>query len=491
MKLNKITDYLWEIPQSTQECMNVPGRIYASEKLLKIVGEDKSPQQVANVACLPGIVGYSLAMPDIHWGYGFPIGGVAAFDIEHGGVISPGGVGYDINCGVRLIKTNLFVKDIQPRLKDILSHLYNAIPSGVGSSGAIAKLSLQEERRLLTEGARWAIEKGYGTKEDLEHIEDKGVIDNADPSILSDTAIKRGLAQVGTLGSGNHFLEIDKVVEIYRPEIARVFGLEIDAIVIQVHSGSRGLGYQVCDDYVRKLLKASQKYGIKLPDRQLASAPVDSEEGREYLSAMACAANYAWVNRQVIMHLANESLMRSLKMTPRDIGLQLIYDVCHNIAKIEEHTRPNDLQVGQVVDEKKIKVCVHRKGATRAFPPHHPLVPKDYQEIGQPVLVPGDMGRSSYICVGTEEAMKQTFGSTCHGAGRVASRSAMIRLTKGHNLYKEMESMGVIVMTKTHESMAEEMPSAYKDVTDVIDVMELAGISKKVAKFKPLGVIKG
>ncbi|MFH1230662.1 MAG: RtcB family protein [Planctomycetota bacterium] len=481
MKLNKITDYLWEIPKTTQECMNVPGRIYASEKLLKMVGEDKSPQQVANVACLPGIVGYSLAMPDIHWGYGFPIGGVAAFDIEHGGVISPGGVGYDINCGVRLIRTNLSIKDIQPKLKDILSHLYNAIPSGIGSSGAIAKLSPQEERRLLTEGARWAIEKGYGTKEDIEHIEDNGVIKNADPSILSDTAIKRGLAQVGTLGSGNHFLEIDKVVEIYRPEIARVFGLEIDGIVIQVHSGSRGLGYQVCDDYVRKLLRASQKYGIKLPDRQLAAAPVNSEEGREYLSAMACAANYAWVNRQVIMHLANESLIRSLKMMPCDIGLQLIYDVCHNIAKIEEH----------IVDGKKMKVCVHRKGATRALPPYHPLVPKDYQEIGQPVLVPGDMGRSSFLCVGTEEAMKRTFGSTCHGAGRVASRSAMIRLTKGQNLYKEMESMGVIVMTKTHESMAEEMPSAYKDVTDVVDVMESAGISKKIAKFKPLGVIKG
>lgn len=481
MQLNKITDYLWEIPKTAQECMNVPGRIYASEKLLKMVGEDKSPQQVANVACLPGIVGYSLAMPDIHWGYGFPIGGVAAFDIEHDGVISPGGVGYDINCGVRLMRTNLFAKDIQPRLKEILSGFYSVIPSGIGSSGAISRLNPNEERRLLTEGARWAIEKGYGNKEDLEHIEDNGVINNADPSILSDTAIKRGLAQVGTLGSGNHFLEIDKVVEIYRPDIARVFGLEIDSVVIQVHTGSRGLGYQVCDDYVRKLLKASQKYGIKLPDRQLASAPVKSEEGREYLSAMACAANYAWVNRQVIMHLANESLIKSLKMTPRDAGIQLIYDVCHNIAKIEEH----------IVDGKKMKVCVHRKGATRAFPPHHPLVPKDYQEIGQPVLVPGDMGRSSFLCVGTEEAMKRTFGSTCHGAGRVASRSAMIRATRGRNLYKEMESMGVIVMTKTHESMAEEIPEAYKDVEDVVDVMESAGISKKVAKFKPLGVIKG
>ena len=481
MQLNRIRDYLWEIPKSSQPGMNVPGRIYASEKLMRTVGEDKSPQQVANVACLPGIVGYSFAMPDIHWGYGFPIGGVAAFDIEKGGVISPGGVGYDINCGVRLIRTNLFEKDIRAKLREIISQLYNAIPSGVGSAGAIPKLSHDEQKKLLTQGARWAIKKGYGTEADLENIEDHGVIEDADPSLLSEIALKRGLPQVGTLGSGNHFLEIDKVEEIYRPREAGVFGLEVGQIVVQVHSGSRGLGYQVCDDYLRKMLRASQKYGISLPDRQLAAAPVNSEEGREYLSAMACAANYAWVNRQVIMHLANEALMKSLGMTPNQIGLHLIYDICHNIAKIEEHE----------VNGQKKKLCVHRKGATRAFPPHHPLVPKEYQSIGQPVLVPGDMGRSSYLCVGTEEAMKSTFGSTCHGAGRVASRSQMMKSSKGHNLYKEMEAMGVIVMAKTHESLAEEMPAAYKDVTDVIDVMEAAGISKKVAKFKPLGVIKG
>lgn len=481
IQLNRIRDYLWEIPKSAQEGMNVPGRIYASEKLLRTTSEDKSPQQVANVACLPGIVGYSLAMPDIHWGYGFPIGGVAAFDIDQGGVISPGGVGYDINCGVRLIRTNLFEKDIRPYLRDIVTQLYNAIPSGVGSSGAIPKLSHDEEIKLLTLGARWAIKKGYGSEADLENIEDNGVMEGADPSLLSETAIKRGLPQVGTLGSGNHFLEIDKVVEIYRPEVARVFGLEKDGIVIQVHSGSRGLGYQVCDDYVRKLLRASQKYGINLPDRQLAAAPVNSEEGRQYLSAMACAANYAWVNRQVIMHLANEAFIKSLKITPRNIGLKLIYDICHNIAKIEEHE----------VNGQKKKLCVHRKGATRAFPPHHPLVPKEYNNIGQPVLLPGDMGRSSFLCVGTDEAMKTTFGSTCHGAGRVASRSQMIKSARGQNLYKEMEAMGVIVMTKTHSSMAEEMPAAYKDVSDVVEVMEIAGISKKVAKFKPLGVIKG
>ncbi|MEW6027064.1 MAG: RtcB family protein [Planctomycetota bacterium] len=481
MKLNKITDYLWEIPQSAQGCMNVPGRIYASGKLLEIVGEDKSPEQVANVACLPGIVNYSLAMPDIHWGYGFPIGGVAAFDIEKGGIISPGGVGYDINCGVRLMRTNLFARDIQAKLKEIISALYYAIPSGIGSAGAIPKLNPEEERRLLTEGAKWAIEKGYGYKEDLAHIEDNGVIPGADPSIVSETAIKRGLPQVGTLGSGNHFLEIDRVAEIYRPEIARVFGLESDMIVIQIHSGSRGLGYQVCDDYVRKLLKAAQKYGINLPDRQLACAPVKSDEGREYLSAMACAANYAWVNRQVMMHLAREALMKTLDLNPKELGAELIYDVCHNIAKIEEH----------IVGGTTKKLCVHRKGATRAFAPHHPAVPKDYQAIGQPVLVPGDMGRNSFLCVGTDEAMKNTFGSTCHGAGRVASRSAMLRSTRGRNLFREMEAMGVLVMAKSRESLAEEMPAAYKDVTDVVEVMEEAGISKKVARFKPLGVIKG
>jgi tRNA-splicing ligase RtcB len=488
MKLNKITDYLWEIPQSGS--MNVPGRIYASSKLMETVGEDKSPEQarpndavgqVANVACLPGIVNYSLAMPDIHWGYGFPIGGVAAFDIDNGGVISPGGVGYDINCGVRLMRTNLFTKDIEPRLKDILSALFYAVPSGVGSAGAIPKLNPEEEHRLLTQGAKWAVANGYGYKEDLAHIEDNGVMANANPNMVSETAIKRGLPQVGTLGSGNHFLEIDKVVEIYQPEMARVFGLEMDMIVIQIHSGSRGLGYQVCDDYIRKLLKASQKYGINLPDRQLACAPVDSDEGREYLAAMACAANYAWVNRQVMMHLTRESLMKTLDMNPKELGAELIYDVCHNIAKIEEHT------VGGV----KKKLCVHRKGATRAFAPHHPAVPRDYQAIGQPVLVPGDMGRNSFLCVGTDEAMKNTFGSTCHGAGRVASRSAMLRKSQGRNLFKEMESLGVLVMTKSREALAEEMPAAYKNVVDVVEVMEMAGISKKVARFKPLGVIKG
>ncbi|MBI4834634.1 MAG: RtcB family protein [Planctomycetes bacterium] len=476
--VNRINDNLWEIPPEGR--MNVPGRVYASAKLMEKIKEDKSLEQVVNVACLPGIIKYSLAMPDIHWGYGFPIGGVAAFDMEKG-IISPGGVGYDINCGVRLMRTNLTVDDVQSKIKEIVRDLYNAIPSGVGSEGAIPKLSPQDEKQLLIKGSRWAVEKGYGEAEDLEHTEDEGRIEFAEPSIVSSDAIKRGLVQVGTLGSGNHFLEIARVEEVYRPDIAKILGLDLSQIVIAIHSGSRGFGYQICDDYVKKLLKAAQKYGISLPDRQLACAPLKSEEGREYLSAMACAANYAWVNRQVIMALAEEALLKSLSISPRELGMELIYDVAHNIAKIEKHE----------IDGKKQEVCVHRKGATRAFPPGHLSVPEVYRSVGQPVLVPGDMGRSSYLCVGTEEAMKQTFGSACHGAGRVASRSQMIKQMKNHDLFKELESLGVFVMSKSRGGLAEEMPQAYKNVTDVVRVMDETGISKKVAKFKPLGVIKG
>lgn len=478
MELTKVKDYLWEIKPFGD--MSVPGLIYANERLMEKIRGDKSLDQVANVACLPGIVKYSLAMPDIHWGYGFPIGGVAAFDVAKG-VISPGGVGYDINCGVRLMKTNLSMTDVQTKIKDIVRQLYRDIPSGVGSEGAIPKLSRQEERQLLIKGAAWAVEQGYGRAEDLEHIEDRGRMESADPGVVGERAMKRGLPQVGTLGSGNHFIEVDRVEEIYQPEFARVFGLAKDQIVVSVHSGSRGLGYQVCDDYVKLLLKAAQKYRISLPDRQLACAPVDSQEGKDYFGAMSCAANYAWVNRQVIMALVEKALLKALSVNPADLGMELIYDVCHNIAKIEDHE----------VDGQKMKLCVHRKGATRAFGPHQPLVPEVYKSIGQPVLVPGDMGRCSFLCVGTEGAMKYTFGSTCHGAGRVASRSQMMRTTRGRDLFKELEGMGVFVMTKTRDALAEEIPEAYKDVTDVVDVMETAGISKKVLKFKPLGVIKG
>ncbi|MBI4713174.1 MAG: RtcB family protein [Planctomycetes bacterium] len=480
MELVKITDYLWEIPQSAKDGMLVPGRIYTSEQLLKSVGQDKSPEQVMNVACLPGIVKYSLAMPDIHWGYGFPIGGVAAFRIEDG-IISPGGVGYDINCGVRLMRTNLTLDEVRPHLTKVISALYNAIPSGVGSAGAIAKLSSADEERLLVEGASWAVKKGYGTKQDLLHTEDGGCLPGADPAKVSPEAIKRGLPQVGTLGSGNHFIEVCYVETVYRPDIASKFGLRQNTVCLQIHSGSRGLGYQVCDDYIHKLLRASERYGIKLADRQLACAPVGSDEGRDYLAAMNCAANYAWVNRQVMMHIARETFAGVMGMPLSELGMELVYDVCHNIAKIEEHT----------VDGKKVKVCVHRKGATRAFPAGHPALPADYKETGQPVLVPGDMGRNSFVCVGTERAMAETFGSAAHGAGRVASRSQMIKSSRGRNLFKEMEARGVLVMAKSRDGLAEEMPDAYKDVNNVVDVMEQAGITKMVVRLKPIGVIKG
>lgn len=379
------------------------------------------------------------------------------------------------------MSTSLVLNDVQPRVKELVRALYDAIPAGVGSSGAIPKLSHSEERRLLQMGAKWAVENGYGKAEDLEFIEDHGQMKNADPGVVSENAIRRGLEQVGTLGSGNHFVELAYVDEIYRPELAQVFGLEKGGIVINLHSGSRGFGYQICDDYVRRLLKAAQKYGITLPDRQLACAPINSPEGKEYFAAMACAANYAWVNRQVIMALSEKALCKTLGMSSHALGMRLLYDVCHNIAKVEEHE----------VDGKPLRVMVHRKGATRAFPPGHPLVPEAYRKIGQPVLVPGDMGRCSFLCVGTDKAMRETFGSACHGAGRVASRSKMLKDMRGHDLFAEMQARNVFVMAKSRGGLAEEMPEAYKDVEIVVDVMEQAGITKKVARFKPIGVVKG
>ncbi|MBI5360069.1 MAG: RtcB family protein [Planctomycetes bacterium] len=479
-KMHKVSDWLYEIPREGQ--MNVPGRIYADSKLADAMGLEKeeAPKQVANVACLPGIVNYSMAMPDIHWGYGFPIGGVAAFDHDSG-VISPGGVGYDINCGVRLMRTNLFYNDIKDNIKNIVRNIFHAIPSGVGSSGAIPRLSSEEEHKLLKQGAKWAVENGYGSMDDLQSIEDYGAMPSADPETISKTAITRGLEQLGTLGSGNHFWELGKVAEIYDEKLATSFGIALDMITVLVHTGSRGFGYQICDDYVKKLIKASQKYQIFLPDRQLACAPFTSPEGQDYFAAMSCAANYAWANRQVIMALSEESLARSIGRSKADLGLKLVYDVCHNIAKVEEH----------IVDGKPRKLVVHRKGATRAFGPGQPLLPQLFRETGQPVLIPGDMGRCSYLCAGTQNAMMETFGSSCHGAGRVASRSQMIRNMRGQDLKKIMDELGVFVMAQTKDSMAEEMPSAYKDVSDVVDVMHRANISRKVARFVPLGVVKG
>ncbi len=459
--------------------MRVDGIIYADEKIMKGLAGDESPVQVANVAQLPGIIKYSLAMPDIHWGYGFPIGGVAAFDLSEG-VVSPGGVGYDINCGVRLIRSELEKKDLEGKVAGIVSALFSSIPSGVGSKGPI-RLSAHEERDVLSQGAAWAVSQGYGEKDDLGHIEEGGKMGGANPEVVSPKAKERGRPQLGTLGSGNHFVEIDYVAEIYDEAVARVFGLFKDQVVIQVHTGSRGLGHQVCDDYIRILSEAARRYKIELPDRQLCCAPIDSKEGREYLGAMAAAVNYAFANRQIITHWVRESFSQALGQSPGKIGLQLVYDVAHNIAKIENH----------LVDGKERKVCVHRKGATRAFPAGHPAVPEDYRSAGQPVLIPGDMGRESFVLVGTPRAMTESWGSACHGAGRVMSRTEAIRRARGRSIARELEDLNIVVMASSRETLSEEMPEAYKDVARVVDCVQAAGIARKVARLKPMGVIKG
>ncbi len=477
-KIQKIDDYRWRIPREGK--MRVDGIVYADAHMLEDIQKDESLQQVINVSFLPGIIQHSLAMPDIHWGYGFPIGGVAAFDMDEG-VVSPGGVGYDINCGVRLLRTGLYRVELVTKLESIVNTLFANIPSGVGSHRKDLKLSQQEVKNVLKNGARWAVSQGYGTKEDLEHIEEKGCIPGADPELVSDRAIQRGLTQLGTLGSGNHFVEVGYVSEVYQEEIARTLGLEKDGITIVVHTGSRGLGYQVCDDFLRVMINASRKYNIELPDRQLCCAPINSPEGREYLAAMACAANYAFANRQMITHWVRESFERALRIGPKDSQISLIYDVCHNIAKFEDH----------IVEGEKKRLCVHRKGATRAFPPYHPDTPDAYKAVGQPVLIPGDMGRCSYVLVGTEKAYADTFGSTCHGAGRVMSRGQATRTAKGRSIAQELKEKGILVRADSRATLVEEIPEAYKDVTEVVDVVEHAGISKKVVQLKPLCVIKG
>jgi tRNA-splicing ligase RtcB (3'-phosphate/5'-hydroxy nucleic acid ligase) len=476
-ELKKIDECRWMIPQTGN--MRVPGIIYSSERLIREMGSDESPKQVANVAHLPGIVKYSLAMPDMHWGYGFPIGGVAAFGLQDG-VISPGGVGYDINCGCRLVTTRLAHEDIRDRLKDLISALYHHIPTGVGSKSDL-KLSANEERRVLIEGAKWAVDRGYGTDEDLEATEDGGKMAGADPEMVSARAIERGREQLGTLGSGNHFLEIEVVEEIFDKKAAAAFGLAEDQICVLIHSGSRGLGYQVCDDYLARMVKHLGELEISLPDRQLACAYLTSNRGKEYLAAMACAANYAWANRQMMMHWTRETFERTLKKGPRDLGMRLLYDVCHNIAKIETFN----------VDGKDVKLCVHRKGATRAFPPGHPALPKLYGNTGQPVLIPGDMGTGSYVLAGTEKAFAETFGSTCHGAGRVMSRTQAKKASRGRSIEREMAAKGIIIMATGKGTLNEEIPEAYKDLDQVVDVVHRAGISRKVARLRALGCIKG
>jgi tRNA-splicing ligase RtcB len=477
MELKKIDQYQWKLPRSGN--MRVPGMVFADDNMMA-GGEQNEPlKQVANVATLPGIVKASLAMPDMHWGYGFPIGGVAAFDWDHG-VISPGGVGYDINCGVRLAITALFEKDLRSRLEDLVNALYRGIPSGVGSTGPL-KLSLRDEKKVLEQGSRWAVQQGFGVADDLEHTEDHGCMPDADPDVISQRALDRGRKQLGTLGSGNHFVEVGLVEKIYDPGIGKAFGLMQGQVTLMLHTGSRGFGYQVCDDFLATMVKHASKLDFELPDRQLACAMIDSAAGRRYYRAMSCAANFAWANRQVLLHRCREIFMGVMGIGPKTLSMNLLYDVSHNIAKKERH----------LVDGEERLVCVHRKGATRAFPPHHPALIEPYRETGQPILIPGDMGTASYILAGTEKAMQSTFGSTCHGAGRVLSRKAAKKQSRGRSIQRELEESGTLVRWTGKHTLAEEMPDAYKDIAQVVNVVHGAGISRKVARLRPIAVIKG
>lgn len=478
VKIERAGPNRWRIPREGK--MRTEGLVFASEKMIEAIRDENALEQVANVATLPGIVGPSIAMPDIHWGYGFPIGGVAAFDPDEG-VVSPGGVGYDINCGVRLLRTALSEGEVRPRLKELADTLFRNVPSGIGSHRRDLRLSLPQHRQVMVQGARWAVEQGYGSVEDLRHIEEGGAIAGADPEVISDRAIERGKAQLGTLGSGNHFLEVQMVETIGDEEAARVLGLFPGQVTVTIHTGSRGFGYQICDDYIRVMRQASRKYGIELPDPQLCSAPLSSPEGKEYLAAMACAANFAFANRQLITHWVRESFEQALGRGPGELRMGLIYDVCHNIAKYENH----------LYQGKQRRLCVHRKGATRAFPPGHPETPEDYREVGQPVLIPGDMGRYSYVLVGTAGGYAETFGSTCHGAGRVLSRHAAKKVARGQNIIADLAARGILVRAAGMGTVAEEISEAYKDVMEVVDVVQAAGIGKIVARLRPMAVIKG
>ena len=478
--LERLDATRWRIPKSYKKGMRVDGLIYADDKLIDAIRQDQSPEQVANVATLPGIVKYSLAMPDIHWGYGFCIGGVAATDPDDGGVISPGGVGYDINCGVRLIRTDLTVADVKPRIEKLIDTLFATVPCGVGRGGVI-RFGKGELLRLMEQGSRFVVDKGFGWSSDIEVTEAGGRLDGAHPDRLSDRAVQRGTDQCGTLGSGNHFLEVQIVEQIDDEPAAKAMGLAEGLITVMIHSGSRGLGYQVCEDNLRQLRDTPRKYGIDLPDKQLVCAPVQSPEGQRYLGTMRAAANFAWCNRQIMTHLARQAFAEVFERPAERLGMHLVYDVAHNIAKME----PYD------VGGRSTQLCVHRKGATRAFPPGHPELPQRYQAIGQPVLVPGDMGRASYVLVGQPGAMAHTFGSCCHGAGRRMSRGAAIRASQGRSINRELLDRGVYARARGRTGLEEEQPDAYKDVVQVVDVLHKAAISRRVAKLRPIGVIKG
>lgn len=475
----KTGPYRFMIPQTHRSGMRVPGTVYADDDLIFQADRDRALEQVVNVAFLPGIVKASFAMPDIHWGYGFPIGGVAAMDAKTG-VISPGGVGYDVSCGVRLLRTNLTAKEIAPSMQPLMHELSRNIPKGVGSRGKI-KLGWKEMEELMVKGARWAVAAGYGWREDLDYTEDGGCLPEADPSKVSRRAFERGLSQPGTLGAGNHFLELQEVVEIYDDKVAEVFGLLKGQVVMMIHSGSRGVGHQICSDYIKVMDRVVRELGIELPDKQLGCAPVTSDEGRDYYGAMACAANYALANRHCLAHWVRQSFEYVFKKSAESLGMHLLYDVSHNIARFEDH------EVGGA----RGRLCVHRKGATRAFGPGHPAIPEVYREVGQPVIIPGDMGRSSYVLVGTEGSEEEAFASTCHGAGRVMSRSRAKRQIRGDQLKRELEAKGIVIIAGHLPLLAEEAPQAYKDVSKVVEICHGAGLSRKVAKMRPMGVLKG
>ena len=504
--LIQVNECVWRIPKSYKPGMRVDGLIYSSAEMIQQLVADQAPEQVANVAFLPGIQYASLAMPDIHWGYGFSIGGVCATDPADGGVISPGGVGYDINCGVRLVRSNLFFKDVEPHLKRLVDQLFRDVPTGVGRSGKF-KFSPKELRRLMAEGSRFLLGRGLAVERDIEYTEAEGGLDGADPDNVSERAVERGKDQCGTLGSGNHFLEVQVVDDVFDEEAAGVMGLQKDMVCVMIHSGSRGLGYQVCDDALLRLRGVPERYGIELPDRQLACAPVHSAEGQHYLGTMRAAANYAWCNRQLLMWQAREVFATVFDRTWQELQMDLIYDVAHNIAKFEEHqigppeaVRSSDRSENSTEAKTSAevhplpvrkKVWVHRKGATRAFPPGHPEVPPLYRGIGQPVLIPGDMGRASWVLVGQAGSMEQTFGTTCHGAGRAMSRTAAVKHAQGRRIDHELAARGVIARSQSWKGLAEEQPEAYKDVDLVVEVVHRAGLSKKVARMRPIGVIKG
>ncbi|HEY88928.1 MAG TPA: RtcB family protein [Thermoflexia bacterium] len=478
-EFERINEYTWELSRLFDGRMNVPVRIYGNERIFEQAFGDRSIQQLVNVAMLPGIVRYAMAMPDMHQGYGFPIGGVAAFDYD-GGIISPGGVGYDINCGVRMLASAIYYEEIVPYLEELLAAIYRNCPSGLGKGGAV-RVSRQDIERVLETGAEWALKNGYAERDDLACTENGGRLQGARADAVPSRAKERGRPQLGSLGAGNHFLEIDVVDEIYDAEVSEAFGLFKDRVVVQLHCGSRGLGHEVCKQYLRRLQSVPQRYGIPVPDRELVAAPVDSPEGRDYLAAMFAAANYAFTNRQVLAHFVRRSFEQVLAGKVSEWHLTQVYDVAHNIAKIEEH----------VVDGERRKLVVHRKGATRAFAPGHPDLPTVYQETGQPVLVPGSMGTASYVLVGTEHAMQETFGSTCHGAGRMMSRRQAKRKVLGKDLHRELTRQGIVVRAGSMAGLAEEAPAAYKDVDEVVASVVGAGLARKVARVRPVAVIKG